>query len=91
MVFVLSSLFMDGVWPLALFDTIFEWETQYQEQASSREKSRVFWFTKWDHKSSTLNTLVKTLGNQRTTIGYYSSEAEDELKLVIYKCTISPS
>ena len=44
----------------------------YQEQASTRAKSRLIIFMKWDQKSSTINNFVHSIDDQITPIGYGS-------------------
>ena len=51
------------------------------EQTITYANSRLLSPTKWDQKSSTLNSFVQSLGNRMTLIGYFISETKDEMKL----------
>ena len=62
-----------------------DWEPQI-----NRVKSRLFWFTKWDKNSGTLNTFIQCLGNQKMPIVYKNSKDKDKFKLANYEYTISP-
>ena len=46
---------------------------------------------KQDKQSNTYNNVVQSIGIAITPIGYGSWETQDEMKQIVYLCTISPS